>query len=231
MKKLILNEDLFEPFEFSELFPDDIIEEPTEVEIPAAVADAEINVVEEETPSGPATGAETGIANQLIEMINGEWNTIADYNNLITMLTQYGFEEFIPVIEDINNEENLHVGQLQALLQKISPNAGSIEQGELEASNDQGLTEDILPIHKFNHKRYSVNENPDGSYAIHKISPYDEAEYVWAKSDSKEPDYFRFYHNGKEIPSPMYSETEDFSDIINTLIELNADIKPIPSYN
>ena len=218
MSKLILNEDLFEP-----------IEDVVSVEIPSA--NAEIGVVEEETPSGPATGAETGIANQLIEMINGEWNTISDYNNLITMLTQYGFEEFIPVIEDINNEENLHVGQLQALLQKISPNAVSIEQGELEASNDQGLTEDILPIHKFNYKRYSVNENPDGSYAIHKISPYDEAEYVWAKSDSKEPDYFRFYYNGKEIPSPMYSETEDFSDIINTLIELNVDIKPIPSYN
>ena len=124
MSKLILNEDLFEP-----------IEDVISVEIPSA--NAEIGVVEEETPSGPATGAETGIANQIIEMINGEWNTIADYNNLITMLTQYGFEEFIPVIEDINNEENLHVGQLQALLQKISPNAESIQQGELEASSEQ----------------------------------------------------------------------------------------------
>ena len=124
MSKLILNEDLFEP-----------IEDVISVEIPSA--NAEIGVIEEETPSGPATGAETGIANQLIEMINGEWNTIADYNNLIAMLTQYGFEEFIPVIEDINNEENLHVGQLQALLQKISPNTGSIEQGELEASSEQ----------------------------------------------------------------------------------------------
>ena len=161
MKKLILNEDLFEPFEFSELFPDDdIIEKPSDFEIPAAAVDAEIDVVEEETPSGPATGAETGIANQIIEMINGEWNTIADYNNLIAMLTQYGFEEFIPVIEDINNEENLHVGQLQALLQKISPNAGSIQQGELEASSEQmnesvngkkfsfGLITNDYPVHR-----------------------------------------------------------------------------------
>ena len=133
MSKLVLNEDLFEPFE---LFgPDNSVEEIADVEIPSA--NAEIGVVEEETPGGPNTGAETGIANQIIEMINGEWNTISDYNNLITMLTQYGFEEFIPVIEDINNEENLHVGQLQALLQKISPNTGSIEQGELEASSEQ----------------------------------------------------------------------------------------------
>ena len=65
MSKLILNEDLFEP-----------IEDVVSVEIPSA--NAEIGVVEEETPSGPSTGAETGIANQLIEMINGEWNTIAD---------------------------------------------------------------------------------------------------------------------------------------------------------
>ena len=130
MKKLILNEDLFELF-----VPEDIVEGPIDIHIPSA--DANIEIMEEETPSGHATGAETGIANQLIEMINGEWNTISDYNNLITMLTQYGFEEFIPVIEDINNEENLHVGQLQALLQKISPNAESIQQGELEASSEQ----------------------------------------------------------------------------------------------
>ena len=154
MSKLILNEDLFEP-----------IEDVVSVEIPSA--NAEIDVVEEKTPSGPATGAETGIANQIIEMINGEWNTIADYNNLITMLTQYGFEEFIPVIEDINNEENLHVGQLQALLQKISPNAVSIQQGELEASSEQ-ITEslneqyeqiDLRPFKgKLNNKQFNMLE-------------------------------------------------------------------------
>ena len=223
--RLTLNEDIFEP----SLIIEPVIDTNTEPSIPNIVS--EIPEIKNETPSGPATGAETGIANQIIEMINGEWDTIKLYNDLVTNLTQYGFIDFIPVIQDILNEENIHVGQLHAILQKISPNAESIEQGEIEASNDQGLTEDILPIHKFNHKRYSVNENPDGSYAIQKISPYDEAEYVWAKSDSKEPDYFRFYHNGKEIPSPMYSETEDFSDIIDALIELNADIKPIPSYN
>ena len=49
MKKLILNEDLFEPFEFSELFPgEDIIEGPADVKIPAAAIDAGIDVVEEE---------------------------------------------------------------------------------------------------------------------------------------------------------------------------------------
>lgn len=153
MKKLILNEDLFELF-----VPEDIVEGPIDIHIPSA--DANIEVVEEETPSGPATGAETGIANQLIEMINGEWNTIADYNNLIAMLTQYGFEEFIPVIEDINNEENLHVGQLQALLQKISPNTGSIEQGELEASSEQmneSLNEQYEQI-DFNDFRSKLND-------------------------------------------------------------------------
>ena len=222
--KLTLNEDFFEPA---------LIVEPVETVIEQPIPDvvSKIPKIKNETPSGPETGVDNGIANQIIEMINGEWDTIQQYNDLVTNLTQYGFIDFIPVIQDILNEENIHVGQLHAILQKISPNAQSIEQGEIEASNDQGLTEDILPIHKLNHKRYSINENPDGSYTIQKISPYDEAEYVWAKSDSKEPDYFRFYHNGKEIPSPIYSETEDFSDIIDILIELNADIKPIPYYN
>ena len=39
----------------------------------------------------------------------------------------------IPVIQDIVAEENVHVGQLQKLLETLSSNTQEIEKGELEA--------------------------------------------------------------------------------------------------
>ena len=133
--KLTLNEDFFEPA---------LIVEPVETVIEQPIPDvvSEIPEIKDETPTGPETGVDNGIANQIIEMINGEWDTIKLYNDLVTNLTQYGFIDFIPVIQDILNEENIHVGQLHAILQKISPNAESIEQGEIEAETEQ-LSEGI----------------------------------------------------------------------------------------
>jgi rubrerythrin len=43
-------------------------------------------------------------------------------------------DKMLPVISDIVNEENKHVGQLQELLKIISPNATSIEQGAAEGA-------------------------------------------------------------------------------------------------
>lgn len=128
--KLTLNEDFFEPA---------LIVEPVETVIEQPIPDvvSEIPGIKDKTPTGPETGVDNGIANQIIEMINGEWDTIKLYNDLVTNLTQYGFIDFIPVIQDILNEENIHVGQLHAILQKISPNAESIEQGEIEAETEQ----------------------------------------------------------------------------------------------
>lgn len=83
---------------------------------------------------GPQTGIETTIANELIDNVNGEWDTITKYNNMITDLKQAGLDDFIPVIEDINNEEHKHIGQLQELLKKISPNTNSIASGETEGA-------------------------------------------------------------------------------------------------
>ena len=96
-----------------------------------------------ETPEGPEVG-ETELANQIIKMINAEWDTIKDYNNLIKLIGN-AHPEFIDVINDINNEENKHVGQLQTILKTISPNAFSIESGEFEGATqlfDEGLDPD-----------------------------------------------------------------------------------------
>ena len=48
--------------------------------------------------------------------------------------TQEGFESEVNVLRDIVAEENIHVGQLQKLMEKFSPNAKNIAVGEEEAA-------------------------------------------------------------------------------------------------
>lgn len=67
---------------------------------------------QEEVPEGPEIGVDTTIADMLITAINDEWKTIQYYNTLISALDQASQADMIEVINDINNEEHKHVGQL-----------------------------------------------------------------------------------------------------------------------
>ena len=87
--------------------------------------------LEQETPQ---TGEDTGLANMLIHAINGEWETISEYNDILTLIRANNKNDMIPVIEDILSEENKHVGQLQKILETISGNVADISEGEQEAS-------------------------------------------------------------------------------------------------
>lgn len=125
---MILNEDLFD-------IPTDIV-----------ITDDVIVPEEKIKPEGPSNNVDNGLANQIITQINGEWTTIADYNNLIVALRQYNREDFVGVIQDIIREENVHVGQLQAILKVISPNVSEIQTGEQEAEEQvpqDGLDESL----------------------------------------------------------------------------------------
>lgn len=86
-----------------------------------------------ETRNSATPGPDSAISNLLINAINGEWDTIILYNDLITNLATQGMDDIADIIKDINNEENIHVGQLQKALEKLSPNAESIRDGEKEA--------------------------------------------------------------------------------------------------
>ena len=104
--------------------------EDVEVEI-----DAEKESTEPVTNADPTPemGPELGISDILISAINDEWNTISMYNNMIAQIDAEKYLDMIPVIQDIVAEENVHVGQLQKLLETISSNTQEIEKGELEA--------------------------------------------------------------------------------------------------
>lgn len=85
--------------------------------------------------SGPSIGPECGLASMLIEAINSEWETVDKYNVLAANARAEGFNEVASIIDEINTEENKHIGQIQELLKMISPNANAIEDGRVEAIN------------------------------------------------------------------------------------------------
>lgn len=98
----------------------------------------------EDVLPGPAAGADTGVAGELIALINDEWEAIEGYNNAIATLRATAeqnpfYLEAVKVLEEISAEENVHVGQLQEVLKHISPNAAEINKGTKEAKSQLGL--------------------------------------------------------------------------------------------
>ena len=124
--KLNLSEDLFNNF-------DGIIE----IEVPDVVADIP---VEETDLCGPEPGEDTGIADIILSMISNKNQSISSYISFKANVGQH--TDFIDIIDKIVADEMSHIGMLQAMLKKISPNAAVIEQGQLEA--EQQLDESLL---------------------------------------------------------------------------------------
>ena len=100
---------------------------------------------------GPAQGADTGAASEIIALINDEWEAIEGYNNAIATLRANAsdnpfYMDAIKVLEEISAEENVHVGQLQELMRHLAPNADNIKVGEAEAKNQLNLVGGKLPV-------------------------------------------------------------------------------------
>lgn len=83
-----------------------------------------------------------GINNLLIDAINKKWDSITDFNSIIVNLTSEGYTDMISVIEDILEDEHKHIGQLQQLVETLSPVAAEIEVGKDEAAETLELPED-----------------------------------------------------------------------------------------
>ena len=111
-----------------------------DVEDPVAVKEDAV----EESERVPQTENEVGLSNLIIQEINGEWETIQHYNDLIAVMRAQGYDDMIDVISDIVAEENTHIGQLQKCLQVISPNVSKIEAGETEAMEQLYTGEECL---------------------------------------------------------------------------------------
>ena len=85
----------------------------------------------------------TGISDIIIDSINKKWDNIRDLNSIIVNLNEEGYEDLVPVIQSVLEDENKNVGKLQQLVELISPTAKSIDDGRQEAIDELDDTEEI----------------------------------------------------------------------------------------
>ena len=97
--------------------------------------------VDTEIKASPEEGPKFGLSSLLNNAIQEEFKTIDTYNSLAVTARDEGFEDIAVVVDEINTEENKHVGQLQALLKTIAPNAAAIDEGDIEAGKQLNVTE------------------------------------------------------------------------------------------
>lgn len=130
------------------------------------------------------------VANRLITAINDEWKTIDLYNSIISELSMIDgddYKKMIPVIEDIVNEENVHVGQLQKALELISPDTVDIAKGEKEAEGQisGGDPADDKKALVDESCGKSVEENPDDDIEGTEWYPTDIKEIPYGKNNKR----------------------------------------------
>lgn len=92
------------------------------------------------------TDSAIGMATVVADLIKGEYDTINEYNSAIATAEAEGYGELTQVLINIQAEENVHIGQLQALMERFNPNAELIQDGKEEGEQQLGApspTEDI----------------------------------------------------------------------------------------
>ena len=78
------------------------------------------------------TGAEVGMASVISDLIKDEYEAIDGYNSAIATAQAEGFEDLVNVLTEIQAEENLHIGQLQSIMNTLDPNAHLVDDGQQE---------------------------------------------------------------------------------------------------
>ena len=79
------------------------------------------------------TFTDNGLASVINTLIKDEFDAIQGYNDAIVNFEAEGRSDLTQILYDILNEENLHVGQLETLLEQVSGSANSIDKGKAEA--------------------------------------------------------------------------------------------------
>lgn len=100
-----------------------ITEEQPQVDIPAQDPQNENN----------------GLVAIINNLIKDEWDTIQAYKDAIVNFASQNKNDLTTALEDILNEENVHVGQLETLLKSLDASAENIEQGKQEAEEQIDL--------------------------------------------------------------------------------------------
>ena len=102
----------------------------------------------------------SGISAYITDAINGEYDTINDYNEMLLALKDDSQDSAISVIEDIVKEEYTHIGQLQELLKMYASPSSEIKSGEVEAQKQIEEIKDDQSDSKFDNE-FGLNSGFD----------------------------------------------------------------------
>lgn len=112
-----------------EIITESIEEDPTTTPIPEN-EDAPVSV--EEAQDGENPQAVNGVYDLLMEIQKDELATVQKYNSMIVTCEAEGYEDIAKIIRHITDEENIHIGMVQAAAQSISTMAREVKKGEQE---------------------------------------------------------------------------------------------------
>ena len=89
-----------------------------------------------------------GINSLLIDAINKKWEMVETLNSMIVTFESEGNSDMTPVLTSILEDEHNHIGQLQQLVELISPESKEIETGKADAietlDNPEIMSESLL---------------------------------------------------------------------------------------
>ena len=95
----------------------------------------DVTISADETEEKTIEPEDNGISMIINNLIKDEYEAIDAYNSAITTFKDIGkSDEAVSVLNDIVAEENIHVGQLQRLMELFDPNADKVSDGVEEAS-------------------------------------------------------------------------------------------------
>ena len=95
----------------------------------------DVSISTDETEEKTIEPENNGISMIINNLIKDEYEAIDAYNSAITTFKSIGnSDDAISVLNDIVAEENIHVGQLQRLMELFDPNADKVSDGVEEAS-------------------------------------------------------------------------------------------------
>ena len=99
-------------------------EDDIQVEVDGEIVADTSDEITDEVSIDPETpvdnyGPKLALSNMIMSAITDEYETIKMYNDMIATANNEGFEDVVRIIKHINEEESIHVGMLQQLLNHV----------------------------------------------------------------------------------------------------------------
>lgn len=157
-------------------------------------------------------GACVGMASVISDLIKDEYEAIDGYNSAIATAEAEGFVDMVKVLTEIQAEENLHIGQLQAIMNTLDPNAHLVDDGQQE-----GIEQLANPLGGNEVVEESLKEDLDD------MSRQDQEMFIKCVNEfwhMSVVEWTQKYHNG-ELPVTTVDSYEDIPNTDN-LIEIGS---------